>query len=587
MAETVQRRLEESVPELQQMERVGLFSETEVRCVVRRRKEFEYKINRRKKAKEDYLRYIQYEINLLSLVRTRRKRLGYEFKKEDIDYTICRRIARIFKEALIRFRSDANLWITHLEFCKTAQWKAQGTRVISQMLKVHTNKPELWVTGALYEYESNDSPDTARRLMLRGLKFNPDSKLLYLEYFKMELSFINDLKRRQEVLGLNVETQKESKEDDVILQGKLAEVVFMNAASNIPDPDFIIGFLQICKEFSAAALQDQIILFLKENFPSSEVTWKQLALNHLSQTSEEGDVDDQSSKDDKCISVFEEAVKLIQTEKMWTFYIETLLDMIKNTKVKETKAEKRVVLENILQRASEASLLCGDHYMTWAHVSRLLGNFDPVGQILELGVIRNPQSDALWLKYYYWAVKNDKRLVVNILNRAVVKLPAERSVKFWELGLKKFSKKQAKLQNWVDRAMKAGSVVSRPIKTKYLQQVAEREGVDTARLLFKHLWMIPPITKEFLLEMINLEKEAESNITEVRKLYEMAIIQFGASDVELWLEVMNLEETYPGGEPERVGHLHWQALKHLKSELVDEYLARAVLTSATPVDKSV
>jgi U3 small nucleolar RNA-associated protein 6 len=43
------------------------------RTIVKKRKEFEYKIQRRTKCKEDYLRYIQYEIDLLKLTRLRRE----------------------------------------------------------------------------------------------------------------------------------------------------------------------------------------------------------------------------------------------------------------------------------------------------------------------------------------------------------------------------------------------------------------------------------------------------------------------------------------------------------------------------------
>lgn len=43
------------------------------RTIVKKRKEFEYKIQRRTKCKEDYLRYIQYEMDLLKLLRLRRE----------------------------------------------------------------------------------------------------------------------------------------------------------------------------------------------------------------------------------------------------------------------------------------------------------------------------------------------------------------------------------------------------------------------------------------------------------------------------------------------------------------------------------
>lgn len=43
------------------------------RTIAKKRKEFEYKIQRRTKNKEDYLRYIQYEMDLLKLIRLRRE----------------------------------------------------------------------------------------------------------------------------------------------------------------------------------------------------------------------------------------------------------------------------------------------------------------------------------------------------------------------------------------------------------------------------------------------------------------------------------------------------------------------------------
>ena len=43
------------------------------RNVIKKRRDHEYKLQKRTKQKEDYLKYIQYEINLLSLLRLRRQ----------------------------------------------------------------------------------------------------------------------------------------------------------------------------------------------------------------------------------------------------------------------------------------------------------------------------------------------------------------------------------------------------------------------------------------------------------------------------------------------------------------------------------
>lgn len=81
MAEYVEQRMEEMVPELEELERVQLLTKGEVKSLMNKRKGFEYKIQKRTKQKEDFLSYIQYETNLLDLIKIRREKTGYLHKK--------------------------------------------------------------------------------------------------------------------------------------------------------------------------------------------------------------------------------------------------------------------------------------------------------------------------------------------------------------------------------------------------------------------------------------------------------------------------------------------------------------------------
>jgi hypothetical protein len=56
MAETVQYVLEGMLPELEELERKGLFSRAEVRKIVAKRQDFEYQLKRRAALKEDFYR---------------------------------------------------------------------------------------------------------------------------------------------------------------------------------------------------------------------------------------------------------------------------------------------------------------------------------------------------------------------------------------------------------------------------------------------------------------------------------------------------------------------------------------------------
>ena len=59
MAEIIQERVEDRLPELQQLECTGLFSQMEIRAIIRKALELEYRIQRRSLLKDDFIRYVQ------------------------------------------------------------------------------------------------------------------------------------------------------------------------------------------------------------------------------------------------------------------------------------------------------------------------------------------------------------------------------------------------------------------------------------------------------------------------------------------------------------------------------------------------
>ena len=92
--------------------------------LIRRRRDFEYKLKRRISEKEDYLRYIDYE---LSIEFKRRQRIQVLFAENQVkkpslsDFAGVRHIHYIFKRALRKFHGDISLWLTFIDFCKRFQ----------------------------------------------------------------------------------------------------------------------------------------------------------------------------------------------------------------------------------------------------------------------------------------------------------------------------------------------------------------------------------------------------------------------------------------------------------------------------------
>ena len=99
MADRVNEILENMVPELEDLQRRGLCTKEEVKKLVRNREFHEYKINRRKPEKVDFLAALQLEMNFEALLKLRRKDRGMP-KRGGADYAVRKRVHFIFDRAL-------------------------------------------------------------------------------------------------------------------------------------------------------------------------------------------------------------------------------------------------------------------------------------------------------------------------------------------------------------------------------------------------------------------------------------------------------------------------------------------------------
>ncbi|KAF4801929.1 hypothetical protein TURU_030192 [Turdus rufiventris] len=267
MAERVEQRLEDRIPELEQLERVGLFTHKEIRAVLRKASALEYKIQRRALRKEDFINYIQYEVNLLELIKKRRARIGYSFKKDEIEHSILHRVHSLFNRATGKWKDDVQLWLSHVAFCKQWNAKHQLSKVFSTMLAIHSNKPALWIMAAKWEMETRLSSESARHLFLRALRFHPECPKLYQEYFRMEL--MNAEKQRKEKKEFEQAKMDlgEFNYSEEILNGEMARIVYRDASQKIKGVEFQLAVLSIAKLFDFTQdLQKEILESNYSNF---------------------------------------------------------------------------------------------------------------------------------------------------------------------------------------------------------------------------------------------------------------------------------------------------------------------------------
>nr|GMD85995.1 U3 small nucleolar RNA-associated protein 6 homolog [Ipomoea batatas] len=378
MADVVQYKLERMLPELDDLERRGLFSKFEIGEIVKQRRRFEYRLKRHSPLKSDFIAYIDYEKQLDALRLLRKKALmkedGYAKSKKSVsDFSGVARIVEIYRLATNRFKGDIELWFQYLEFCRERR-NGRMKKALVDAIRMHPTVPGLWIYAASWEFDQNLNVAAARALMQRGFRACPSSEDLWIEYLRMELTYLNKLKARKVALGEDVGTltndQKNPKEkqwrdenkelfmslDDEIKDDKASnpqdaeqkdkvdlfkenglsifQTVYNSAIEAIPSSFSLrTRFLEILDATNLAQSEDmqkQILDDLKKDFCKEPKYWDWLArlvmfgLKNVENASE-GMITDRLSE---AIQVYEEGLKVVPSATMFELYVKFLTDAI-------------------------------------------------------------------------------------------------------------------------------------------------------------------------------------------------------------------------------------------------------------------
>ncbi|NWX70394.1 UTP6 protein, partial [Alca torda] len=596
MAERIEQRLEDRVPELEQLERVGLFTRKEIKAVLRRASALEYKIQRRALRKEDFINYIQYEINLLELIKKRRARTGYSFKKDEIEISILHRIHSLFNRAIGKWKEDVQLWLSHVAFCKQWNAKHQLSRVFSSMLAIHPNKPALWIMAAKWEMETRLSSENARHLFLRALRFHPECPKLYQEYFRMEL--MNAEKQRKEKKEFERAKMDlgEFSYSEEILNGEMARIIYRDAAQKIKGVEFHLAMLSIAKLFDFTQdLQKEIlerhgVFSLQTTFADDPLTWDYMARRELElgslqstkHTTKQTKVSEMTQREERCSAVFEEAVKAVPTEDMWKYYITFCLERYnRKTNSEELKQKRLERTLSAFNKAHESSLLPEALYKQWLQLLLESNFFEKATEVAEAATKHFSLSVEMWQMRLQVLIQLKSDDVTQCFEEAIKHVKSKGTLPIWTLwvewseGTKSKEDTEAVYQRSLHTTTHAESVT---MKEKYLDWTYRNSGYKKVRRVFTSLCENRPFSLDFFRKMIQIEKEQEScKMLHLREYYERALRDFGSTDSDLWLDYIKEELSHPQGKPENCRSIHWRAMKMLQGDLVEDFVSKYTL----------
>lgn len=205
--------LEQCIPEVDDLVDKELFSKNEVSLIMKKRTDFEHRLNSRGSSINDYVKYISYETSVDRLRQKRVKRILQASKTNSIsDWSIQQRIAFIYQRGCNKFPKELKFWAMYLHFLKNRGNQTSYKKIHSvynELLRLHPTNIEVWISCAKYEYEIHANFKSSRVVFQNALRFNPDMSKLWYEYVKFELSFITKLINRRKVLGLINEREQE------------------------------------------------------------------------------------------------------------------------------------------------------------------------------------------------------------------------------------------------------------------------------------------------------------------------------------------------------------------------------------------
>uniref|UniRef100_A0A8C5EHQ6 UTP6 small subunit processome component n=1 Tax=Gouania willdenowi TaxID=441366 RepID=A0A8C5EHQ6_GOUWI len=576
MAEIVQQRIEDRIPELEQLERVGLFTKKEVKSIIKRATALEYKLHRLIVNKEDFIAYIQV-----------RRHIHYHFKREEIEFPIIHRITSLFRRATKKWKDDVQLWFSHVAFCKKWGTKMAISKVFSSMLAIHPDKPALWIMAAKSELEDRDSSESARHLFLRALRFHPNNKKVYQEYFRMELLHCEKLRQQKEQLEKAEMDLGEYEFSPEILSGKLAEVVYRDAVGKIKEAGFVISLLNIATIFDfTKELQDLILNDLQTNYTEDSVTWDFMAKRELDAPgagdelpTAKGRASDINRREERCCQVYEEGVKSLNTEPMWTCYVAFCLERLKRkTNVQELKDKRQERLLTVMQRAHDSSLLKESYYKNW--ILLLSGDAEGAARVAMTATQRYSQSVSVWSLSLQTLMQLGSGDIGRLFQDALTHVNPKESLPLWHLQVQWSIENQSPEDTeavFKRSLLSPVSAVAMEMKEKYLDWSFSTGGYKKARKTFMSLQENRPLSKAFFTRMIGIEKKQEMpKMNNLRDYYERALQEFGTFDDDLWLQYI-LEEQGTYGEPQNCGKIHWRAMKFLEGESVERFTTRYTL----------
>jgi U3 small nucleolar RNA-associated protein 6 len=205
MADKVEAIMEQMTEELQYYLREELFSKREVKRIVKERRNFEYRLQRKDANLLFFLDSIKFEKKLdrLRAKRVHRQNLVDVGKQRNVfmDHSVSRRVMHLYDRATRKFKKNIALWKEYMEYLVKKRAFQKLNRLLSKCVQIHPTVLDFWLIGVYTELDIKGNLFSGRKLMLQAIRNNPENPSFFVEYFRFEVRFFEKVKQRIMILN--------------------------------------------------------------------------------------------------------------------------------------------------------------------------------------------------------------------------------------------------------------------------------------------------------------------------------------------------------------------------------------------------
>ncbi|PAV80893.1 hypothetical protein WR25_06898 [Diploscapter pachys] len=555
MGEFVEQNLERLLPVFEQIQNVQLFDSKEVNRLVKQCRRYEYRLQKQEKTFDDFMVYVNFLQDALTLLRVRRNRNQYFHKHKFIEKPLKEKTASLLRRSL--------------------------SKAYTKAIQLHPRDILLRCEAAEWELESNSSAENARTILQLAIRAYPADFRLYVSFFKVEIRFVDKILKRRKLLQekKNEKKNKDADEDeapqssfdvdveDAVLQLKICDAIVRQGLSAVDEEGrgkLLLEMWKDCSLFLHLSHASELLKSLEEKLNELDNEYTQLMEIEKAAREKKGIYD-----------AYDEALTKLNTEKMLRLYLDFCAGKIKDGDMFAAHKKNGLICTLIEKGwASSADIPYVEDAIRNAE------NREEKSRLLEKILTIDQTSAALWTQYIECLMEkgDQEQNVLKTINKAIEAVPAESSFPLWELALD-FTigqKQPGNVDKLFYRIFDLGIHVDKfkAIRVKYLQALVDEKQLTKAemRRMIRELQARRPNGIEFCRAVTESEvSEKDENVKLVKSTWEMAINEEGGQSAQMWIEYIKY---LVRRHPEQISAIHQRAMLALENEHCDEFLEK-------------